>query len=163
LWWITDLINYRIQQQRANQNAAFVGECEKYKIPGLACRPTILPSVGLQWRKSWWGRGPPPPPPPPPSRKMPNFRKFSPKRGLKTAFSSANREVCWKFESFVGNLEGFAPPPSLEKVNFRHWACTRAILHLVNASNFIILFCLLPDDSIYQGPVVQKLVSLILS
>jgi hypothetical protein len=102
-------------------------------------------------------------PPPPPSRKMPNFRKFSPKRGLKTAFSSANREVCWKFESFVGNLEGFAPPPSLEKVNFRHWACTRAILHLVNASNFIILFCLLPDDSIYQGPVVQKLVSLILS
>jgi hypothetical protein len=27
---------------------------------------------------------------------------------------------CRKFESFVGNLEGFAPPPP-EKVNFRHW------------------------------------------
>ena len=27
---------------------------------------------------------------------------------------------CRKFESFVGNLGGFAPPP--EKVNFRH--CT---------------------------------------
>jgi hypothetical protein len=26
--------------------------------------------------------------------------------------------VCRKFESFVGNLEGFAPPS--EKVNFRH-------------------------------------------
>ena len=25
-----------------------------------------------------------------------------------------------KFESFVGNLGGFAPPP--EKVNFRHWS-----------------------------------------
>jgi hypothetical protein len=117
LWWITDLINYRIQQQRANQNAAFVGECEKYKIPGLACRPTILPSLGLQWRKSWWGRGATTPPPPP-SRKMPNFWKFSPKRGLKTAFSSSNREVCWKFESFVGNLEGFAPPPLTGKSEF---------------------------------------------
>jgi hypothetical protein len=38
--------NYRIQQQTANQNAAFVGERGKYKIPGLACRPTILP-LGL--------------------------------------------------------------------------------------------------------------------
>jgi hypothetical protein len=27
---------------------------------------------------------------------------------------------CRKFESFVGNLEGFAPPPPPEKVNFRH-------------------------------------------
>ena len=27
--------------------------------------------------------------------------------------------VCRKFESFVGNLGGFVPPP--EKVNFRHW------------------------------------------
>jgi hypothetical protein len=35
-----------IQQQTANQNAAFVGERGKYKIPGLACRPTILP-LGL--------------------------------------------------------------------------------------------------------------------
>jgi hypothetical protein len=35
--------NYRIQQQTANQNAAFVGERGKYKIPGLACRPTIIP------------------------------------------------------------------------------------------------------------------------
>jgi hypothetical protein len=38
--------NYRIQQQTANQNAAFVGERWMYKIPGLACRPTIFPSVG---------------------------------------------------------------------------------------------------------------------
>ena len=30
--------------------------------------------------------------------------------------------VCRKFESFVGNLGGFAPPPPPpEKVNFRHW------------------------------------------
>jgi hypothetical protein len=27
---------------------------------------------------------------------------------------------CLKFESFVWNLGGFAPPPP-EKVNFRHW------------------------------------------
>jgi hypothetical protein len=27
--------------------------------------------------------------------------------------------VCRKFESFVGNLGGFVPPP--KKVNFRHW------------------------------------------
>ena len=41
-------------------------------------------------------------------------------KGLKTAFSSANGGGggCRKFEGFVGNLEGFAPPP--EKVNFRH-------------------------------------------
>jgi hypothetical protein len=30
---------------------------------------------------------------------------------IKTAFSSANGGVCRKFESFVRNLEGFAPPP----------------------------------------------------
>jgi hypothetical protein len=30
-------------------------------------------------------------------------------KGLKTAFSSANRGVCRKFESFVGNLGGFVP------------------------------------------------------
>jgi hypothetical protein len=40
------LSNYRIQQQTANENAAFVGERGKYKIPGLACRSTIH-SVGL--------------------------------------------------------------------------------------------------------------------
>ena len=28
--------------------------------------------------------------------------------------------VCRKFESFVGNLGDFAPPPPPEKVNFRH-------------------------------------------
>ena len=41
-----------------------------------------------------------------------NFRKFLPKRGLKTVFSSANGGggVCRKFESFVGNLGGFTPP-----------------------------------------------------
>jgi hypothetical protein len=63
---------------------------------------------------------PPPPPPPPPHLhgKLTNFRKFWPKRGLKTVFSSANGGVCLKFESFVGNLGGFAPPP--EEVNFRH-------------------------------------------
>jgi hypothetical protein len=43
--------------------------------------------------------------------KLTNFRIFWPKRGLKTVFSSANWGVCWKFESFVGNLGGFAPPP----------------------------------------------------
>jgi hypothetical protein len=66
------------------------------------------------------------PPPPPPSQKIINFRKFLPKRGLKTAYSSANRGVCRKFESFVRNFGSFvrnfgrfAPPP--EKVNFRHW------------------------------------------
>ena len=75
--------------------------------------------VRIQWRKSRWGGRPPPPP----SWKMTNFRKFLPIKGLKTAFSSANGGGggCRKFESFVGNLEGFAPP--LEKVNFRH--CVR--------------------------------------
>jgi hypothetical protein len=73
-------------------------------------------SSAQQWRKSWWGGGRPPPP----SRKMPNFRKFWPKRRLKTAFSSANAGVCRKFESCVENLGGFAPPPPPEKVNFRH-------------------------------------------
>jgi hypothetical protein len=43
---------------------------------------------------------------------------------IKTAFSSANGGVCRKFESFVRNLEGFAPPPPPEKVNFRHWLST---------------------------------------
>jgi hypothetical protein len=62
-------------------------------------------------------------PPPPPSGKWTNFRKFWSKRGLKTVFSSANGGVCRKFESFVGNLGGFAPPP--EKVNFRHCAVAR--------------------------------------
>ena len=50
--------------------------------------------------------------PPPPSQKMTNFRKFGPKRGLKTAVSSTNGGGgggCRKFESFVGNLGGFAP------------------------------------------------------
>jgi hypothetical protein len=72
-----------------------------------------------QWRKSWWGGRPPPPPHL--HGKLTNFRKFWPKRGLKTVFSSANvgGGVCRKFESFVGSLGGFAPPP--EKVNFRHW------------------------------------------
>ena len=60
-------------------------------------------------------------PPPPPLRKMTNFRKFWLKRGLKTAFSSANEGICRKFECFVGNLGGFAPPTP-EKVNFRHWS-----------------------------------------
>jgi hypothetical protein len=55
----------------------------------------------------------PPPPPPQLHRKLTNFRKFWPKRGLKTVFSSANGGVCRKFESFVGNLGGFAPPPCL--------------------------------------------------
>jgi hypothetical protein len=38
-----------------------------------------------------------------------NFRKFQPKRRLKTTFLSANGEVCRKFEGFVGYLGGFAP------------------------------------------------------
>ena len=63
------------------------------------------------------GGGETAPPPPPPSRKMTNFRKFWPKRGLKTAFSSANGGGGGR--GFVGNLGGFAPPP--EEVNFRHW------------------------------------------
>ena len=37
----------------------------------------------------------------------------------KISLSSANGGVCRKFERFVGNLEGFAPPPEI--VNFRHW------------------------------------------
>ena len=51
--------------------------------------------------------------------------KFWPKskRGLKTAFSSANGgRGCRKFEGFGGNLGGFVPPPPLspqEKVNLR--------------------------------------------
>ena len=28
---------------------------------------------------------------------------------------------CQQFESFVGNLGGFAPPPTPKKVTFRHW------------------------------------------
>jgi hypothetical protein len=51
-----------------------------------------------------------------------NFGNFD----LKTVFLSANGGggggggggCCRKFESFVGNFGGFAPPP--EKVNFRH-------------------------------------------
>jgi hypothetical protein len=42
--------------------------------------------------------------------------KFWPKskRGLKTAFSSANGgRGCRKFEGFGGNLGGFGPPPPL--------------------------------------------------
>jgi hypothetical protein len=57
-------------------------------------------------------------PPPHLHGKLTNFRKFWPKRGLKTVFSSANRGVRRKFESFVGNLGGFAPQP--EKVYFRY-------------------------------------------
>jgi hypothetical protein len=38
--------------------------------------------LSAQWRISWWGRGRPPPPPPLTNQ----FRKFWPKRGLKTAF-----------------------------------------------------------------------------
>jgi hypothetical protein len=38
------------------------------------------------------------------------FGNFDPwKRGLKTPFSSANGGYVRKFESFVGNLGGFAP------------------------------------------------------
>ena len=49
-----------------------------------------------QWRKSWWGGGPPPPHL---HGKLTNFRKFWPKRGLKTVFSSANggTSEIWKF------------------------------------------------------------------
>jgi hypothetical protein len=53
-----------------------------------------------------------PPPPPPHTHlygKLTNFRKFWPKRKLKTAFSSANGgRGCRKFEDFVENLGGFA-------------------------------------------------------
>jgi hypothetical protein len=48
-----------------------------------------------------WGGGDAIAPPPPLFGKL---TEFWPKRGLKTAFSSANGEVCRKFESFVGNL-----------------------------------------------------------
>jgi hypothetical protein len=39
---------------------------------------------------------------------------------------------CRKFESFVGNLEGFAPPP--EKVNFLHWMQLKESLHETDGS-----------------------------
>ena len=52
-------------------------------------------------------------------RKIDEFSEILTKSGLKTVFSSANGGVCRKFESFVGNLGGFAPPPP-EKANFRH-------------------------------------------
>jgi hypothetical protein len=55
------------------------------------------------------GQGGSCPPPPHLHGKLTNFRKFWPKRGLKTVFLSANVGVCQKFESFVGNLGGFAP------------------------------------------------------
>jgi hypothetical protein len=61
-------------------------------------------------------------PPPPTFVENDEFSEILAYKGLKTAFSNANRGGggCRKFESFVGNLEGFAPPPP-EKVNFRHW------------------------------------------
>jgi hypothetical protein len=65
----------------------------------------------VQWRKSRWGGGRPPPPLP---GKLAKFRKFWPKSGLKTVFSSANAGVCRKFESFVGSLGDFAPPGKSE-------------------------------------------------
>jgi hypothetical protein len=40
---------------------------------------------------------------------------------------------CRKFESFVGNLGGFAPPP--EKVNFRHWS---HMSHIVKINVFMM-------------------------
>jgi hypothetical protein len=66
------------------------------------------------------------PPPPPPSRKMTNFRKFWAKRGLKTAFSSANGgggglPEIWKFCRKFRRLWPPPPPPPPEEVNFRHW------------------------------------------
>jgi hypothetical protein len=68
------------------------------------------------------GRGSDRPPPPPPSRKMTNFRKFWAKRGLKTAFSSANGggglPEIWKF---CRKFRGLCPPPPPPEVNFRHW------------------------------------------
>jgi hypothetical protein len=79
----------------------------------LVCSLGIVEIFCLQWRKSWWGGGGATATPP--SRKMTNFQKFCPKIGLKTAFSSANGGVCRKFESFVGNLGGFAPPPHRKK------------------------------------------------
>jgi hypothetical protein len=61
-----------------------------------------------------------PPPPPPPLRKFDEISEMLTLKRAKTAFSSVNWRVCRKFEGFVGNLGGFAPPPQ-EKVNFRHW------------------------------------------
>jgi hypothetical protein len=45
------------------------------------------------------------------------------KRAKNSLFECKWGGVCRKFESFVENLEGFAPPPPPppEKVNFRHW------------------------------------------
>ena len=46
----------------------------------------------------------------------------------------ANRGVRRKFESFVGNLGGFAPPP--EKVNFRH--CPGLIVGVIELIEAVI-------------------------
>jgi hypothetical protein len=46
------------------------------------------------------------------------LENFNLKRGLKTGFSSENGGGgCRKFESFVGNLGGFAPTGKIS----RHW------------------------------------------
>ena len=114
--WLRAVRFFKVQ---CSPNCKFRIICENFM---RAC----MRSLGsAQWRKSWRGGGGGGVPPP-------TFDS-RPKRGLKTVFSSANGGggVCRKFESFVGNLGGFVPPP--ENVNFRHWVCysiftTRIIL-----------------------------------
>jgi hypothetical protein len=93
------------------------------------CWCYVVAVTVVQWRKSWWGRGGGVRPPPHLPENWRIFGNFDLKEGWKQSFrvqmggGGGGGGVCRKFESFVGNLGGFAPAP--EKVNFRHccWWC----------------------------------------